>query len=77
MNMSDCRSHNTEMDFQDRLDNLFSLSPNDATENGRAEWLARKRQILAAARMIQELGIDDPYDEIVVERAADALKEDD
>jgi len=67
-NMSYCRFQNTAGDFEDCVEHLRSLDPNDRHPNTDAERRARERLVVSAARLLQELGIDDVYDEVELEQ---------
>ena len=73
MNMSYCRFQNTASDFQDCLDNLRSLDPEDRSPNTIDERRARRHLIMNAALLMQELDIDDAWDTHDIERKMDAL----
>lgn len=60
MNMSYCRFQNTARDFQDCVENIRSLNPDDYSQNTCAERAARAQLIRAAALLLEELGIADP-----------------
>lgn len=62
MNMSYCRFLNTRIDFQDCIEHLRSLDPNDRHPNTDEERRARAHLIAMAADLLAELGIDDPTD---------------
>jgi hypothetical protein len=73
MNMSYCRFQNTASDFQDCLENLRSLDPEDRSPNTIDERRARRYLIMNAALLMQELDIDDAWDTHDIERKMDAL----
>jgi hypothetical protein len=73
MNMSYCRFQNTAGDFQDCLENLHTLDPDDRHPNTDDERWARRRLIMNAALLMQELDIEDVFDTHDIERKIDAL----
>ena len=73
MNMSYCRFQNTASDFQDCLDNLRSLDPEDRSPNTIDERRARRHLIMNAATLLLELGVDDIDDSHELLRLVDGL----
>lgn len=73
MNMSYCRFQNTAQDFRDCLDNLRTLDPEDRSPNTEEERWARRRLIMGAALLMQELDIEDAWDTHDLERKITAL----
>ena len=72
-NMSYCRFQNTAQDLSDCIDHLYSLDPENTGSNNRAELNARAEIIFMAARILQEIGIDDIYDEMEIQNEIDLL----
>ncbi len=73
MNMSYCRFQNTAQDLKDCLENLHSLDPDRHDHNDREEKWARRRIIMMAAEIMQDLGIDDVYDTHALQRRIEEL----
>ena len=63
MNMPYCRFQNTASDLRDCYQNLTSLNPADRSFNEDRERESRRDLILTCAQILQELGVDDVFDE--------------
>ena len=63
MNMPYCRFQNTASDLRDCYAHLASLNPADQSFNEDRERESRRDLILTCAQILQELGVDDVYDE--------------
>ena len=66
MNMPYCRFQNTLRDLEDCFSNLATLDPEDQSHNERRERESRRELILTCARILQEIGVGDPFDEFEV-----------
>lgn len=66
MNMPYCRFQNTLRDLKDCFENLTTLNPADQSYNERSERESREELILTCARILQEIGVEDPWDEFEV-----------
>ena len=63
MNMPYCRFQNTLRDLGDCFANLATLDPEDQSFNEREERDCRRELILTCARIMQEIGVEDLWDE--------------
>ena len=66
MNMPYCRFQNTLRDLGDCFANLATLNPEDHGFNECEERDCRRELILTCARILQEIGVGDPFDEFEV-----------
>ena len=63
MNMPYCRFQNTASDLRDCYAHLATLNPADQSFNEDRERESRRDLILTCAQILQELGVDDVFDE--------------
>ena len=75
MNMPYCRFQNTLRDLGDCFANLATLNPEDQSFNECEERECRRELILTCARILQEIGVEDPYDEREVLACVEKLDE--
>ena len=75
MNMPYCRFQNTLRDLGDCFANLATLDPEDQSHNERMERECRRELILTCARILQEIGVGDPFDECEVLACVEKLDE--
>jgi len=75
MNMPYCRFQNTARDLADCFENLATLNPEDQSHNERMERESRQELILTCARILQEIGVSDPFDEFEILACVDKLDE--
>jgi len=76
MNMSYCRFQNTASDLADCAENLASLNPEHFDQNTHDEREARKELILTCARILQKIGVEDPWDEFEILACVEQLDAD-
>lgn len=62
-NMSYCRFQNTASDLRDCFEHLTSLNPADRSFNEERERESRRDLILTCAQILQEMGVEDVFDE--------------
>ena len=72
-NMSYCRFQNTTNDLFDCVRNLYTLSPEDTSQNTAREREARAQIIELACQLVAELGIEDPGDGFEIQRRVEEL----
>jgi len=60
-------------DFQDCVENLRSIDPNDKSENTVYERSARSNLIRYAAELLASIGIEDPADTHAIDAAIQEL----
>ena len=75
MNMPYCRFQNTLRDLGDCFANLATLDPEDQSFNGREERDCRRELILTCARILQEIGVEDLWDEREILDSVEKLDE--
>lgn len=75
-NMSYCRFQNTASDLVDCRRHLLSLDPEDTSYNTEAERDARRRILLTAYRMLEEVGVEMETDESELEALINDLEYD-
>lgn len=75
VNMPYCRFQNTLRDLGDCFANLATLNPEDRSFNEDEERDCRRELILTCARILQEIGVGDPFDEFEVLACVEKLDE--
>ena len=75
MNMPYCRFQNTLRDLGDCFANLATLDPEDQSFNEREERDCRRELILTCARIMQEIGVEDLWDEREILDSVEKLDE--
>ena len=75
MNMPYCRFQNTLRDLGDCFANLATLDPEDQSFNEREERDCRRELILTCARILQEIGVEDLWDEREILDSVEKLDE--
>ena len=75
MNMPYCRFQNTLRDLGDCFANLATLNPEDHGFNECEERDCRRELILTCARILQEIGVEDLWDEREILDSVEKLDE--